>query len=579
MKRWMCILVLVLLLTGCAQNSPDPTNTTTVTTPIASISTEPSVPEAEPEALRTQNLDREYQALVPMGENLVLIGDGILSLYTPNGVAATAVISLPVSDSGSLRVTQEHIVYYLAEENALVTLNQDLKEASRAVLQEAITGDPWISADGSALYYCTAAGIRVFDGKTGISRNLKVQEGDWLGITGALFDNQFLICQLQQPDGSIRNLLVSAETGETTYEGDALANITASGDFYCCITDAEWIFGYTDQQPQNLLVEGAIALASQQLAYTLTQDEAGLWLNLYDLSTGLRTAAVCFPDGAQLSQPVFWQDNLVVLSGSQLCFWDWTLSPVEDETVYTAVRYTAEDPDVEGLAAFQAQAEALEAQYGIEILLWNDVTAVQPAGYSFAVEHRTRVYEAGFAALEAALARFPDGFFKTAASWTEDGKIHIVLARSITAPAGECGRQYLLDRKVYIPLALDDSLEQTFYHGLGHIIDTLVLNNSGSFDDWRKTNPSGFAYDQNYGSWQNRESKYLIGGNRYFVNSFAMTFPVEDRATLLEYALLPDNAQVFESKYMQAKLKRLKTGLREAFGLKGEAYPWEQYLQ
>ena len=54
----------------------------------------------------------------------------------------------------------------------------------------------------------------------------------------------------------------------------------------------------------------------------------------------------------------------------------------------------------------------------------------------------------------------------------------------------------------------------------------------------------------------------------------------EDRARVLENAMLPDNGEVFQSEYMQRKLNALCTGLREAYRLKQhpEILPWEQYL-
>ncbi len=580
MKRWMALVALALLLTGCA-STPAPTETTVPagSTTATTVPTAPSEPIPEPEAIEVENLTREYEALVPAGDNLLLIGADFLSLYTPNGVAATAAVAIPNPDSGNLRITEDRIVYYDAADNALVTLDLGLKELQREALQEPVLGSPWISADGKSIYYCTADGIRLFEAEHRISRNLKVHAGDWLGISGSLFDHGALIVRLQQTDGQERILLVDTATGETTFEGSQLANITGSGNFYCCITKDEWIFGDADDQPQNFLIEEAAALPEGRLAYTTAADEMGFELALYDLNTGRHIAKAHFDITDAVTGPVFWQDRLVLLSGSRLYFWDWTRSGVEDETVYSAYRYTADDPDTEGLAALQERFDALGKAHGIDILLWKDVTGVQPEGYTFEIEHRTRIYEEALAALETALDQFPAGFLKTAASWTEDGKIHLVLTRGITSPGDECGGQYLLGWKAYIPLTLDDSLTQSLYHGLGHIIDTLVLSQSSAFYEWHNVNPDGFAYDNDFDSWQGRESSYLKGDNRYFVNSFAMTFPVEDRASLFEYAMMEGNQEIFASKPMQTKLKRLKTGLRKSFDLEDDGYLWEQYLK
>ena len=60
-----------------------------------------------------------------------------------------------------------------------------------------------------------------------------------------------------------------------------------------------------------------------------------------------------------------------------------------------------------------------------------------------------------------------------------------------------------------------------------------------------------------------------------------MSFPKEDRARILEYAMTEGNEHYFQSKTMQSKLRQLCIGIREGFGLKKspDTFLWEQYLQ
>ena len=62
---------------------------------------------------------------------------------------------------------------------------------------------------------------------------------------------------------------------------------------------------------------------------------------------------------------------------------------------------------------------------------------------------------------------------------------------------------------------------------------------------------------------------------------YSMSFPKEDRARIMEYAMMPGNEAYFKSSTMQSKLKTVCKGIREAFGLKkyAEPLPWEQYLK
>ena len=58
-----------------------------------------------------------------------------------------------------------------------------------------------------------------------------------------------------------------------------------------------------------------------------------------------------------------------------------------------------------------------------------------------------------------------------------------------------------------------------------------------------------------------------------------MSYAVEDRARIFEFAVKPGNEAYFASAAMQKKLSMLCDGLREVFGLEGSGYPWEQYLK
>ena len=58
-----------------------------------------------------------------------------------------------------------------------------------------------------------------------------------------------------------------------------------------------------------------------------------------------------------------------------------------------------------------------------------------------------------------------------------------------------------------------------------------------------------------------------------------MSFPREDRARILEYAMTPGNEAVFASETMQRKLATLCQGIRQAFDLEADQIClWEQYL-
>ena len=107
-------------------------------------------------------------------------------------------------------------------------------------------------------------------------------------------------------------------------------------------------------------------------------------------------------------------------------------------------------------------------------------------------------------------------------------------------------------------------------------METHILTESSGLDVWESLNPAGFTY----GSSQENPDIYLQGQTRAFVDRYSMYYLKEDRARILENAILPGKQDLFRSEYMQRKLTAMCSAIREAYGLKKhpEILPWEQYL-
>ena len=102
-----------------------------------------------------------------------------------------------------------------------------------------------------------------------------------------------------------------------------------------------------------------------------------------------------------------------------------------------------------------------------------------------------------------------------------------------------------------------------------------------AYDRWNNLNPPDFQYDNNYVSNQSRDgSPWLKEGREYFIDTYSMSYPKEDRARLFEYAMTSGHEELFQSVNLQRKLRQMCLGIREAFGLEKSAdiFLWEQYL-
>jgi len=311
-----------------------------------------------------------------------------------------------------------------------------------------------------------------------------------------------------------------------------------------------------------------------------------------DLNTGLRTAALTLYTAALPQSFISAADGGIwfIIYDEQygcdvLYRWELSASKVANSITYTAAYFTPDYPDTEGLEACARLAQALGEQYGIEILVYDRADDVQPPDYRLVCEHLVPVIQRELKQLEQGLGSYPEGFIQALASRFDSLTICLVrsLAGSPTLGSLEStsGIQFWDGPHAYIALAAGSGSRQALYHEVCHLIDTVVLTQSSAYDTWNQLNPTGFSYDYDYIANQQRNSTaYLQDATRYFVDMYSMSFPKEDRARIMEYAMTEGNAHLFQTDAMRAKLETISRGIREAFGLEDipEPFLWEQYL-
>lgn len=596
MKRWICLLALLMLLAGCGSQTQSPGNTEPTVGTAPSGFSEGLYDPADPVealtggALRAYPLKgRECTGLVPLNGDLLLFGSDSLTILTGENLTealTAAVPGLPKPGSGMVQVRKEGVAYYNARTGSVVFLSAGLRQTGCLRLTEPVTGGVCLTPDWSKLYYCTESGVQALDLNTGISRLLKAQSASGQSITGGFQNGSVLRCRVESADGTAQTLLISADTGETLARGDDLDSLTGEGDVFFLTKDKnEYIFGRGEAQPHNLLPAGdgeILPLPQADCAVGCCPTADGIRLDCYDLFSGMRKASVELP-GTEPVECLMAEGSMVWLRrGETLYRWDTSLTPTGDEKCYTAPRYTPDDPDEAGLAGIASRAEELERRWGVEILIWKDAAAAAAPDYRFEAEYLTEPYQAGLAALEKAFGAFPENFFRQAVEGT-GGTLRIALVRGIytrDAALSAPGIEYLRENGACIALSLGSGLEQIFYHEVGHLMETRILSGCTAYYEWDALNPYGFRYDNDYAANQNRtDDRYLEGANRYFIDLYAMSFACEDRSRIFEYACMPGNGDYFASAHMQAKLRRICLGLRQAFRLEEGTYLWEQYLQ
>ena len=585
-----------------------PTGTPTVVTE----ATEPSglyVPTLEPE-ITTGGAVRCYLPQLPdtygmgmvNGDVLLFSGTEVTTLTRYTGdelipVGQTTLECYSEPEAISFQTSEYGITYYDPGTNNLVFLDNELKEVKRLELAGDLTGQPVLSADRTRIYYCTADAVRVFDTGAGLDRLLKSIAYDQQTVEGVLIRDNILRCGLTDAQGEKTVLFLSTQTGATVAQIRQDVVVASWEDnWYAEIRDGllkQVLFGVAGETGRALDSADPFSepwiLENTGSVLTVSGKDNGTGLELYDLDSGLRTAAVELSNGFPVISAEAAENSIYLLvSGDSagepmILRWDWSRNPTGDETDYTGDRYTLDNPDEEGLAACADLAREIGETYGLRILVGPEAAQKEPWDYTFTYEHQVRLLNRELEELEEMLSRFPQDFFRKLYSQTT-----ICIVRSITGSAASGsleqakGVQFWDGERAYAVLAAGDSLQQSFCHELFHIIDSKVLSTTRVYYHWENLNPQGCKYFEDFTSWQTADvSHYLEGENRAFIDAYSMSYPREDRARIMEYACMPGNEAYFQSEIMQNKLKTLCKGIREAFGLKNsaESFLWEQYLK
>ena len=584
MKRMTALLLIILLLTGCGATEvpeatvPAPTEIAATDAELVSLyDADSPVEEQTAGAVRAYPLgDTANAELLTMGDKLLVVfDDGVLTLLQGDlcEIAATAMMELDQEGGrGPLAGRNDGVMYFNRESREVVLLDSHLRESLTVALPEESLGDP-VLQNGGEIFYCTASEIRALDIHTGISRLVRQHAYTAQELTGSYFDDTVIGCRVTDETGAQRIIYMYADTGEAVYTDAAGYRMDAWGQWYFAQHEADGkscIFGQVNTEPMCLYYQedAVTGVLSLDGAVGYTAHEEGLDLRFYDLNTGLRTAEVTLA-GVGTPEAMIADDSYVWLTAAGVLYrWDVAATPAADETVYTDQRYTAENPDTQGLAECQSRVQKLYETYGLSLHIWEDA-ADMTREYTQEEEYRVSVIQESLLKIETILQKFPADFVKNTGNTT------FYLVHSLKS--GEPYEQYWEGAACNVVLSSEE-VEKSFLIGLGTAMDTKVLGNSRDFDTWNSLNPKGFKYTYDYEENAQRSDvkKYLDA----FIDQRSMSFPTEDRSRICAYAVLPEGAEYFTHDDLQDKLLRMCQAIREAYDLEKstEVFPWEQYL-
>lgn len=607
MKRMLPLLLACLLLLGCGQGMP--AEETDNVLPSASAPATDSFPpvteiQEESQGLQTYLLPlANAYSLKAWGSRLLLLsGDSTttLTLLQTRDLAITASLTLDfyldAHDPG-LQLGMEHLSYYDPAAGQTVVLDETLKEISHIRAPEGLVGSPLLSSDRNTLYYCTATAIRSWNLETGIRRMVKALSYEYQALTGLHQNDSVVQCTIQN-GGQIQSLFVDVDNGRLQKQVDGQVSLTTQdGSFYASFPTGgvqSMVFAESAGTAQLLLSEdpGAQGQFLPQLrgaVFVSTLPEAETTLTYCDLTSGARYEPAIL-GAARVPLAITGLEGSVYLLSyrpdyGRSAVTRWEISVLTANGTARISPYSTE-PDTAALAQCQQTARKIGDKYGLQVLVWKDATAVQPWDYDLEPEYQVGVIQRELELLDARLSQYPQAILTATASHFTSLNLCLVRQLTGTAESGSLervnGLQFFDDGSAYVVLAVGRYSDHELYHELFHVMETHILSQSAAFDRWEEQNPSGFSYDYSYRTNAQRDSGvYLSKGNRAFIDTYSMSYPSEDRARIMEYAMLPGNASLFQEPILQAKLATLCKGIRDAYGLKKstETYHWEQYLK
>lgn len=626
MKCFAAIAVLLVLLAGCAAPPAAPT-TPTALPPATGI--DPHRPqslmdgrtELAPGLYRLSNATVDsllWASSVQMYGDCLLIGSSTSS-RSPGDFSTGLGYQLQLLDrkTGELKarvlldgmaapgvqVCGDRIAVMDANAKTLRLFNELLRETDSMTIP-ALAYPCFLNADATGLYYFRDGTLEVLNLKTNKTTRLLAQDSNI--YPGSRIGDSLTFSYIPAGESVSRFACLNLATGrihQPPYQ-TSYANAVCNKKLWLGLisfSDAVYYIG-------NGKNGGFLEMGNRY--GTLIDGPAPLLLTTY--SSGKTTMALYGENGrsfgsctlggrdATVTDPLWSEEEqgyfMLSLNGSgsaSLLFW----TPLEAGEDLELLPQASASPAPGRCAAQKLydRAAALSEQYGLTVCIAEDCPEEHLSFTADLMEDYWLISN-GLDQLEKALSAYPAGFFEqlrygpyTDTRISLTGTIH---PRNVPEDAAgfTAFSAYVEHQEPEHRMALDVTqygLEQNIYHEFSHIIDQklqyeAMQGRTGySEEGWAALNPPEFIYI--WDAYQVPDSYRNDGFDSYFIDLYSRTFPAEDRARVLEYAMSGQD-WMFEQTTrgpLRQKLHYYSTCIREAFDTTGwpEVTRWEEPLQ
>ena len=445
-------------------------------------------------------------------------------------------------------------------------------------------GDCFYSLDGDALYKTPASSSPLTHEKEPLIKGLRQA---YLSTMNS--ENGWVL--LQEPDDE------GEMTRYTLYDGVAkeerisvtgyLPSIVQCED-HLLLRDSNWqeddsenwmdVYRISDgEKTASYAVDYTIAYyASCRSPYVLYQTPNDVKENgesvygdiiLSDPVEGRYTDLDLSEDPGQLANVIYLESTrrwlLVTTNDSCSTIWELAAEYValdQEYTPYQAPETSNETHELgEALADCRAEADQIEAAFGVRILLGDEVLdhsdasayryiSIEDPEYTDGPEYDASFVKETLGLLRNTLAQYPKGFFDVFKNRFGEGGVRFLLVRDLANDDGAFipgGEQFTCGIWYNVSLDIDSFDGSTVHHELWHAVDSLLVavDNGVEYLEWEKLDPPDFSYGFNFDTYiddgEDYEKYLIYGADPWFVSFYSLVTDNEDRATLVELAFSP----------------------------------------
>ena len=615
-KTLLGLICICVLLCGCQNHPLQPTRTETPVTEAPATETQPEhalLPLLEQGIALEESSNLLYIPNQTV-ENMVspevhLLGNGLLLSECVENKLVLKHISLEdgdqvaeccvAADSGAKLCVGNGEIGICDRELGQINI---LDEQFRPLLAYDVPseGDDWyLNSELDTLYI-------FFSDRGLLARNLVTKKDFWL------VDNGFRVTPMGSANGYVifeytdradqktytRCLNLSTATLETLPISGSVDSGIRQGETWLIQKEEDYVL-VQGGSAQGLAQEGTNVRLLSPKQHLLATDPSGRNLMLFE-SDGSFISQCALPmsshamTGADFVWSGYWEGYFFTdfMDGThQLLFWDVNADCEGDDLQILPLGETQQPQSVVEASLYERAAQ-LSRRFDVEIRI-AEQCSLDYTNYHGYVMTNPYYIRLALDTVEDALSQYPEGFFRQLCYGPIES-VRIELVDALTAKENVQNRNdaitgFAQNMGSYHLIVLDgyEVRKPTVFHELSHVIDkrlewdALIREDAlYSEEAWLALQPEGFEYGNTYlGYAETAQVSYVESGD--FVSDYSMTYPTEDRSTLMEIAML-DQTWAFEPGTGRwAKMEYYAACIRDCFDTTGwpETTRWEQVLK